>query len=197
MSKLTNLLNNSESKFLYPQQKITKNIITSLDSTLHLPSLNGVSLEIYGDKSSGKTSLLYGLISEIQSQNQNCILINSDFSFDKEYAEYKGINLDTLMLLNVNNALTILVLLDKFPNYFIFIDSIAGIEMNKIDIDMLFTIKNQQNQTLIYTNQIRMNRSKVTSYGKKLLKYYTDIRIKLDNKGEITIIKNKFDKEIK
>ena len=144
MSKLTDLLNNSESKFLYPQQKITKNIITSLDSTLHLSSLNGVSLEIYGDKSSGKTSLLYTLIADIQTQGRMCLLIDSEFSFDKIYAKIQGINLDTLFIIKKNNIRTILPILDKIGTFCVFIDSIAAIELNKIDIDMLFTIKNQQ-----------------------------------------------------
>jgi len=188
MDSLNDKLRDIEQNFL--KKKPMKNAIvnTTLNTFLKLISFRGIALELYGKKGTGKTTTMYKLIAQLQSQGYLCMLINADFSYDGKFAEECKIDNSKLILINTNDINEILKIISGSKNCYIFIDSMAALDLEKISIDNLISIIRHNHLGLIYTNQIRNKKRGLSSYGRKLLKLYTDKRI-LVTKGELERIK--------
>ncbi len=59
---------------------------------------------IYGSESVGKSSLCYTQIATLQRLGKQCVLIDMEHSFDKEYASSLGVDVDSLLLLTATTA---------------------------------------------------------------------------------------------
>lgn len=53
---------------------------------------------VWGNKSAGKTSMLLQTIGKLQAQGQVCAWVDSEHSFDKEWAERLGVDCERLLL---------------------------------------------------------------------------------------------------
>jgi len=188
MDSLNDKLKDIEQNFLKKKSMKSTLIHTDLNSFLELNSFSNLVLEIFGDKGLGKTSILYKLIADLQKQNQLCMLINADYSYDSAYAQQCQIVGKDLILVGTNNADKILEILTSIKNCYIFIDSIAGLDLSQEVIDKLISIIRHNHLGLVYTNQIRDKKSGLSSYGRKILKLYADKRIRV-TKSRLEIIK--------
>ena len=188
MDSLNDKLRDIEQNFLKKKTMKSRIINTTLNIFLKLISFSNIILEIYGAKGLGKSCQVYQLISQLQCQEQLCMLINADFSYDKSFASIWQVDNNNLILVNANKMEEIIEIVSSFKSCYIFIDSIAGLELTKENIDKLVSIIRHNHLGLIYTNQIRNKKNKVSSYGRKTLKLYTDKRIQITKDG-LEIIK--------
>ena len=76
--------------------------ILSLDLALG-GGLSGGVVEVYGDASAGKTSLLYRILAQAQQDNYSTLLCSSEY-LDLAYARNLGVDLDRLFLFSRNTA---------------------------------------------------------------------------------------------
>jgi len=60
-------------------------------------------VEIYGDASTGKTSLLYRILAQAQQDSYYTVLCHSEY-LDLPYMKHLGVNLDQLLLITKNKA---------------------------------------------------------------------------------------------
>lgn len=69
----------------------------SLDDALGIGGLPlGRMVEIYGAESSGKSTISLNVIANAQKRGLRCLLVDSENSFDPEYAAALGVNIDEL-----------------------------------------------------------------------------------------------------
>ena len=77
----------------------------SLDLALGVGGLpRGRIVEIFGPESSGKTTLLYHLLSEAQKLGGICAFIDAEHAMDPAYARRIGVNVDDLLLSQPDNG---------------------------------------------------------------------------------------------
>jgi recombination protein RecA len=71
----------------------------ALDLALGIGGLpRGRIVEIYGPESSGKTTLLYHIIAEVQKQGGMAAFIDAEHSMDPTYAKRIGVDVDELLV---------------------------------------------------------------------------------------------------
>ena len=71
----------------------------SLDLALGVGGLpRGRIVEIFGPESSGKTTLLYHVLSQAQAQGGICAFIDAEHAMDPEYAKRIGVDVDELLV---------------------------------------------------------------------------------------------------
>ena len=58
----------------------------------------GKLVEIFGPESSGKSTLCLHIIAEFQKKGKKCLLADFEYSFDKEYAQKIGVNIEELII---------------------------------------------------------------------------------------------------
>ena len=58
----------------------------------------GRIIEIYGNESSGKTTLAYHIIAEAQKAGGTCAFIDAEHALDPTYAQHCGVDIDNLLL---------------------------------------------------------------------------------------------------
>ena len=61
---------------------------------------SGTFSVIWGNKSCGKTTMVYALIAEAQKKGKKCAMLDIENSFDGSWAAKQGVNLDTLLVGN-------------------------------------------------------------------------------------------------
>lgn len=70
-----------------------------LDIALGVGGLpRGRIVEIYGPESSGKTTIAIHVIAQAQKMGLKCMLVDAEHSFDPEYAQNLGVDLDRLLV---------------------------------------------------------------------------------------------------
>lgn len=70
----------------------------TLDDALGIGGLpRGRMVEIFGMESSGKTTIAMNIIANAQKKGLKCLLVDAENSFDPEYAEALGIEIDELI----------------------------------------------------------------------------------------------------
>lgn len=165
----------------------------------------GRIIEIFGNESSGKTTLALHAIREAQLINKKCLFIDIENSFDNQYAKAIGINLDKLLVAHPTHGeqvFDMIELLIKNNNVdVIVVDSVAAmVPMAELEA------KNDEQQmglharmmskglrkiqsalinhecTIFFINQIREKigvffGNPETTTGGKSLKFYSSIRI--------------------
>lgn len=186
----------------------------SLDLALGVGGLpRGRIVEIYGQESSGKTTLALHVIANAQKAGGLAAFVDAEHAMDPGYARRIGVNLDDLLVSQPNSgeeALTITEQLIKSGALdVIVVDSVAAltpqaeIDGNMGDSHMglqarlmsqamrKLTSAIAQTKTLcIFTNQVREKIGVVfgnpeTTPGGKALKFYSSVRLNVQRIGAI------------
>jgi len=163
--------------------------------------------EIYGNESSGKTTLAYHVIAEAQRAGGTCAFIDAEHALDPSYAAKCGVNVDELLLSQPDygeQALDIADLLVRSGAIDIFVvDSVAALvpraelegEMgdNQVGLQARLMSKalrklagslNKSRCAGVFLNQIRekvgiMFGNPETTPGGRALKFWSSVRIEL------------------
>ena len=167
----------------------------------------GKIIEIYGNESSGKTTIALQAVAQCQKLNGKCAYIDIEHSLEAKYCESNGINLSELLIakptsgeqtFNIINALVKTDMMDL-----IVVDSVAAMVPNsEVDSDIndqtvgmharlmskgLMVLENllaNHKTTVIFINQIRekigvMFGNNETTTGGRSLRFYASMRIEL------------------
>lgn len=91
----------------------------------------GTYVTIWGSKGSGKTTIVLDLIASAQKQGKQCVYINGERSYDPAYAKIRGVDVDSLALVNVEkleDGLDVIIKLcrEKVADVIVF-DSLHGL----------------------------------------------------------------------
>lgn len=192
----------------------------SIDELLGCGGLpRGRMIELFGEESSGKSSLASFFMAQVQKNGGKAALIDAEFAFDSDYAKSIGVNVDELLVsqpqtleeamdtvreLAQSNALDIIV-----------VDSVAamvpkseleGDEMLKDSVAVqarllnkalriLAGVTSRSKTVVIFINQTRENigimfGKKETTPGGKALKFYSSVRLQVGKGEKITNDKN-------
>lgn len=114
----------------------TEDIISTgsigLDEALGIGGLpKGRIVEIYGQESSGKTTLAIHIMAEAQKKGGLCAIVDAEQAFDREYAAALGVNVDELDINQPDNGEQGLDIAERLINSgaydVIVIDSVAAL----------------------------------------------------------------------
>ncbi|XBT18203.1 MAG: recombinase RecA [Candidatus Shikimatogenerans sp. Tser] len=206
-------------KDYYKKKKKIKKISTgsiNLDIALGIKGYpEGRIIEIYGQESSGKTTLALNAIIEAQKKNFFCAFIDAEHAFDINYCKNIGVDLNKLLLHQPNYGEQALEIVDKLIKSKIFkvivIDSVSALtpkleikgKIGDPTIGLQARLMSQalrkltynvykNKSIIIFLNQIREKinnlsfKTQITSGG-NALKFYSSIRL---NIKKIALIKN-------
>jgi recombination protein RecA len=187
----------------------------SLDLALGVGGIpRGRIIEIYGAESSGKTTLVLHIVSEIQKKGGKAAFVDSEHALDPEYANKIGVKIKELLISQPDNGEQALDVVEALVRSgvidLIIIDSVAALtpkaeiegEMGDQQIGLqarlmsralrkLAAIAYRTNTAIIFTNQTRMQigmmmfGNPVTTPGGKALKFYSSVRIELKKRAQI------------
>lgn len=180
----------------------------TLDKALGGGLPRGRIIEVYGEESSGKTTLALSIIKQAQKLNLFTAFIDQEHTFNRAYAAQTGVNLEQLMYTSIDDGLGMLreFVYTGLADVVIF-DSAAAIKAME-DIEgfetddfllvadqIKFTLramgdhilKNQQ--TIIFLNQVRHDILKgptsLITPGGKALKTASSIRMELTKGNQV------------
>ncbi len=166
----------------------------------------GKSVELYGPFSSGKSLIAFRTIAEAQRQGLKCVYLDSENTFDPEFAKKIGVKTDEIIISQISSGEKVFNILDKLIESsdvaIIVIDTIAalvpeyeeneGIEKQTMGLQARLmskamrklTAKANKNKTLLlFINQLR---EKIGGYGNPFttpggnaLKFYASIRMEV------------------
>jgi len=164
-------------------------------------------IEIYGNESSGKTTLASHIISEFQKSKQIAAFVDAEHAFDPEYAKKIGVDVEKLLFSQPDSGEQALSIVEKLIKSgkvgLIVVDSVAALTPQaEIDGDMgqshmglqarlmsqalrkLVALTTKSKCTIIFLNQIRMKigimfGNPETTPGGVGLKFYASVRIEL------------------
>ena len=172
----------------------------------------GRVVEIFGDESVGKTTLLIRGLIEAQRMNHECLLVDMEHAIDFAYAERQGVDLDKLAIAQPDCGEDGLELARQAciaGARFIGVDSVAALlpraiiegEMDKAAMGSHARLMSQglgkligaaakARAVLVFINQTRskigvMYGSPRTTTGGNALKFYSSVRIDLRVKGKL------------
>jgi len=186
----------------------------SLDLALGVGGLpRGRVVEVYGQESSGKTTLTLHVIANAQKNGGLAAFVDAEHAMDPNYARRIGVNLDDLLVSQPNSgeeALTITEQLVKSGALdVVVVDSVAALapqaeldgNMGDSHMGLQARLMSQamrkltsaisQTKTLcIFTNQVRdkigiMFGNPETTPGGKALKFYASVRLNVQRIGAI------------
>src|SRR5437588_7492986 len=178
----------------------------SLDLALGVGGLpRGRIVEIFGPESSGKTTLLYHVLSEAQKVGGICAFIDAEHAMDPQYAKRIGVDVDELLVSQPDHGEQALEIADLLirsgATDVIAIDSVAALtpraELEGAMGDQTVGLQarmmsqamrklagnlNRANTLCVFTNQIRgkigvMFGSPETQPGGRALKFYASQRL--------------------
>ena len=167
----------------------------------------GRIIEIYGNESSGKTTLALHIIAETQKIDGIAAFIDAEHALDPKYAENLGVNIDNLLISQPNNGEEALEICEALVRSnaidVTIIDSVAALvpkkelegEMGDSHVGLQARLMSQAMRKLsgavsksktscIFLNQIRekvgvMFGNPETTPGGRALKFYSSVRIEL------------------
>ncbi|BCG49347.1 recombinase RecA [Candidatus Carsonella ruddii (Diaphorina cf. continua)] len=182
----------------------------------------GRIIEIFGQESSGKTTVAFSIIKEAQKVGDICAYIDVEHCIDIHYIENLGINLSNLLIFQPDNGENVFEICYKLINTkivkVIIIDSIAAIisqnEINSSDnfigiharlisksLKKLIPNIRKNNVLFLLINQVRIKianfYNKEVSTGGNSIKFYSSIRIELKKIGFLKNKNNIIGQEIK
>jgi recombination protein RecA len=186
----------------------------SLDLALGVGGLpRGRVVEVYGQESSGKTTLALHIIANAQKSGGLAAFVDAEHAMDPNYARRIGVNLDDLLVSQPNSgeeALTITEQLVKSGALdVVVVDSVAALapqaeldgSMGDSHMGLQARLMSQamrkltsaisQTKTLcLFTNQVRdkigvMFGNPETTPGGKALKFYASVRLQVQRIGAI------------
>ena len=208
-----------------PEMKVEIEKITSGSPYINYALNGGFPLgkliELYGPYSSGKSLIAYRTIAEAQKRGKSCILFDVENSFDPNFAQKLGIDVNKLIICKDSLGETmfdkLVVLLQSDPEVIV-VDSIAALvpqseledsmEQQTMGLHARLMSKalrkvNAVNKktALIFINQLR---EKIGSYGNpetvtggRALGFYASIRLEIRRGEFILANKEKIGQEIK
>ena len=192
------------------QPKIAVNTIPTgsiaLDAALGIGGIpRGRVIEVYGPKSSGKTTLALHMIANAQAAGGLAAFIDAEHALDPEYTQNLGVNLDELLISQPDfgeQALEIAETLIRSGSVdVIVVDSVAAlVPRAELEGDMgdaqmglqarlmsqalrkLAGIVSKSRTSLVFINQVRekigvMFGNPETTTGGRALKFYSSVRI--------------------
>jgi recombination protein RecA len=170
----------------------------------------GRVIEIYGNPSTGKTSLALFILGQVQKQKGKVMFIDMEASFDKSFSEKLGVNADNLFLSQPETGEEAFSIIEEIARTgkmdVIVVDSVSslvpraelegGVEKNNIasqarlvskGLRILTGILSRSETTVIFINQVRMQTgiyfgNPETTSGGKSLKFYSSVRLQVRNK---------------
>jgi recombination protein RecA len=174
---------------------------------------DGRIIEIYGQESSGKTTLCLHAVANEQARGKNCLYIDAEHSLDPKYAERLGVNIDSLIISQPDYGEQALDIVDSFVRSgqvgLIVVDSVAALVPQKelegeigdhvvgLQARMMSQAMrklagrcSQTKCTIIFVNQIRqkigvMFGSPNTTTGGNALKFYASQRLEIIRTGDV------------
>lgn len=188
--------------------------ILPLDIALDVGGLpKGRIVEIYGQESSGKTTICQYIVASAQKSGGKCAYIDMEHALDPAYAELCGVDVASLLLAQPSSgeeALEITETLIRSGKFtVIVVDSVAALVPQKeLEGDMgdatmglqarlmsqamrkLSGVVAKSNTILVFTNQIRQKLGIVygspdVTTGGLALKFYASIRLEVRKSGAI------------
>ncbi len=186
----------------------------SLDIALGIGGVpKGRVIEIYGPKSSGKTTLATHIIAEAQKKGGIAAFIDAEHAFDKMYAKKLGVDVDNLLISQPDNGEQALEIADNLIRSgaidVIVIDSVAALvpkaeiegEMGDSKMGLQARLMSQALRKLtgtisktgcccIFINQLRekigvMFGNPETTTGGNALKFYASVRLDIRRTSQI------------
>ena len=173
----------------------------------------GRIIEIYGQESSGKTTLAIHAIAEAQKAGGIAAFIDAEHAFDRFYAAKLGVDVDNLWISQPDNGEQALEIAEQLIRSsavdIIVIDSVAALTPKaEIEGDMgdskmglqarlmsqalrkLTAAINKTNTTCIFINQLRdkigvMFGNPETTTGGNALKFYASVRLDIRSIGKL------------
>lgn len=168
----------------------------------------GRVLEVFGEESSGKSTLALYIASQVQKAGGIVAFIDAEFSFTRKYAEDLGIKCDDLILSQPSSGEDAFDIIDKLAKTgevdLIIVDSVAALtpeaeiegEIGDANIALqarllskglrvLTSTLGKTNTTILFINQMRSNVQsygygpKKTTTGGKALKFYSSVRLEV------------------
>lgn len=193
----------------------------SLDAVFDCGGLpRGRIIEVFGQESSGKSTLAMFIMSQIQKSGGRAALIDAEYAFDSSYATDIGVNVEDLLVSqpgSLEEAMDIIHELVKTNEIdIIVVDSVASMvpkseiesdEMLKEGMAVQARLMNKalriltgpiskSKTTVIFINQVRDNIGvqwgpKERTPGGKALKFYSSVRLQVKKGERIFDEKNK------
>lgn len=194
--------------------KTTKDIETISSGSINLNRALGIGgyprgriIEIYGNESSGKTTLALQAIAQCQKQGGKCAYIDAEHSLDAKYCNANGVDLSKLLLAQPDSGEQSFAIMEALVKTgmidLIVVDSVAALvpeaeinneyEQQTIGLHARLMSKGLRimqsyaskfNTTIIFINQIRekigvMFGDNKTTTGGWALKFFASVRIEL------------------
>ncbi len=179
-----------------------------LDIALGIGGLpKGRIVEIYGNESSGKTTLALHVIAEAQKKGGVCAFIDAEHALDPSYAKKLGVKIDELIVSQPDSGEQALEITDTLVRSsgvdVLIIDSVAALvpkaelegEMGDSHMGLHARLMSQalrkltssvakSNTLVIFINQIRMKIGVMfgnpeTTTGGNALKFYSSVRLEI------------------
>ena len=186
----------------------------SLDLALGVGGIpQGRIIEIFGNESSGKTTLVLHISAEVQKKGGQVAFVDAEHALDPEYAKKIGVRINDLLISQPDSgeqALQIVEALVRSKTVdVIIIDSVAALtprieiegEMGDQFIGLqarmmsqacrkLASIVSKTKTSVIFTNQTRIKIGMVfgnpeTTPGGKALKFYSSVRLEMRRLAQI------------
>ena len=186
----------------------------SLDAALGIGGLpRGRVIEIYGPEASGKTTLAIHAIAEAQKTGGIAAIIDAEHTFDRNYAEKLGVDIENLLISQPDNGEQALEITDNLIRSgaldIVVIDSVAALtpkaeiegEMGDSKMGMQARLMSQAlrkltanisktNTSCVFINQLRekigvMFGNPETTTGGNALKFYASVRLDIRRTNQI------------
>jgi len=185
-----------------------------LDAALGIGGIpRGRVIEIYGPEASGKTTLAIHCIAEAQKNGGIAAIIDAEHTFDRNYAEKLGVDVENLLISQPDNGEQALEITDNLIRSgaidIVVIDSVAALtpkaeiegEMGDSKMGLQARLMsqalrkltaniNKQNTSCVFINQLRdkigvMFGNPETTTGGNALKFYASVRLDIRRSNQI------------
>jgi recombination protein RecA len=185
-----------------------------LDSALGIGGFpRGRVIEIYGPEASGKTTLAIHAIAEAQKNGGIAAMIDAEHTFDRNYAEKLGVDVENLLISQPDNGEQALEITDNLIRSgaldIIVIDSVAALtpkaeiegEMGDSKMGLQARLMSQAlrkltanisktNTSCVFINQLRdkigvMFGNPETTTGGNALKFYASVRVDIRKTNQL------------
>ncbi len=185
-----------------------------LDAALGIGGLpRGRVIEIYGPEASGKTTLAIHAIAEAQKTGGIAAIIDAEHTFDRNYAEKLGVDVENLLISQPDNGEQALEITDNLIRSgaldIVVIDSVAALtpkaeiegEMGDSKMGLQARLMSQAlrkltanisktNTSCVFINQLRekigvMFGNPETTTGGNALKFYASVRLDIRRTNQI------------
>ncbi len=185
-----------------------------LDAALGIGGLpRGRVIEIYGPEASGKTTLAIHAIAEAQKNGGIAAIIDAEHTFDRNYAEKLGVDVENLLISQPDNGEQALEITDNLIRSgaldIVVIDSVAALtpkaeiegEMGDSKMGLQARLMSQAlrkltanisktNTSCVFINQLRekigiMFGNPETTTGGNALKFYASVRLDIRRTSQL------------